>query len=66
MKQRYAMTYIGSTLYVMTEEMFNHYIPIEVRSAALRLGKAWKRSKEQNRRAKLKYENQIDPGGNNP
>jgi uncharacterized protein (UPF0147 family) len=55
MKEHYAIIYIDKAMYVMTEVMFNHYVPPEVRLAALRAGKAWKRNKEQNRRAKEKF-----------
>jgi hypothetical protein len=65
MKPNYVYIYAPKVTYVMTEDLFNHYIPIEVRSAASRLGKTIKRNKEQSRRAVAKYAGQVDPRESN-
>ena len=57
----YAVIKIKKAICVIPLSLLYRYIPIEVISAGLRRGKGWKRSQEQNWRAKQKYESQANP-----
>jgi hypothetical protein len=56
MTDEYAIIRIKKALCIIPLSLIYKFIPIEIISEGLRRGKGWKRSQEQNRRAKEKYE----------